>query len=288
MSTPWHVYDVITGLAGTGRVLLAAHQSGHAAAEPGLLAALTTLTNHRAGSRRPGWWLPADRHPAAVTAHPSGAATTGMAHGIAGPLALLATAPPGRIHRPRPTRRHHPRRCLAAALARRTHQDMGPAHHRRRPRCRPRRPASRTRRRLVLRHSRHQPRAHTRRPGRQRTRGRGGRPGRAAPPRGTAGPLGRRRTDALPRIRRRPPRRRHHPQHGRREARRDRGHRRVRPHAPLRFRTRRREHGHRPARLPHRRRRNGARSRRARHVPRPRGPAHGLGRPAAVLTPSVS
>ncbi|ADP78957.1 lanthionine synthetase C family protein [Pseudofrankia inefficax] len=92
VSTPWHIYDVITGLAGAGRVLLAAHQSGHAAAEPGLLAALTTLArliNQPAGSR-PGWWLPADRHPAAVNAHPSGAATTGMAHGIAGPLALLA------------------------------------------------------------------------------------------------------------------------------------------------------------------------------------------------------
>ncbi|ORT53044.1 lanthionine synthetase C family protein [Frankia sp. KB5] len=94
MGTPWHVYDVITGLTGTGRVLLAAHHSGHAAAEHGLLAALTTLTimiNSRIGSR-PGWWLPADRLPDAVTVHPSGAATTGMAHGIAGPLALLATA----------------------------------------------------------------------------------------------------------------------------------------------------------------------------------------------------
>ncbi|WP_239377511.1 lanthionine synthetase C family protein [Frankia sp. Cj5] len=94
MCTPWHVYDVITGLAGTGRVLLAAHQSGHTAAQPGLLAALTTLTtliNQGVGSR-PGWWLPADRHPDAVSAHPSGAATTGVAHGIAGPLAFLATA----------------------------------------------------------------------------------------------------------------------------------------------------------------------------------------------------
>ena len=94
VSTPWHVYDVISGLTGTGRVLLAAHQSGHTAAEPGLLAALTTLTtliNREAGSR-PGWWLPADRHPDAVTVHPSGAATTGTAHGIAGPLALIATA----------------------------------------------------------------------------------------------------------------------------------------------------------------------------------------------------
>ncbi|MFD9950972.1 lanthionine synthetase LanC family protein, partial [Nonomuraea sp. NPDC059022] len=92
--TPWHVYEVITGLAGTGRVLLAAYESGHVVAEPGLLAALTTLTAllHDGVERRPGWWLPADRHPAAVTVHSSGAATTGMAHGIAGPLALLATA----------------------------------------------------------------------------------------------------------------------------------------------------------------------------------------------------
>lgn len=41
---------------------------------------------------KPGWWLPAGEHPRAVTVHPSGAATTGVAHGIAGPLALLATA----------------------------------------------------------------------------------------------------------------------------------------------------------------------------------------------------
>jgi hypothetical protein len=94
VNTPWHVYDVITGFAGAGRVLLAAHESGYTAAEPGLLAVLTTLTAmiHHGAGNRPGWWLPADRHPAAVTVHASGAATTGMAHGIAGPLALLATA----------------------------------------------------------------------------------------------------------------------------------------------------------------------------------------------------
>jgi hypothetical protein len=93
LGTPWHVYDVLTGLAGIGRVLLAAVQSGHDA-EPGLLAALDTLTammRSRHGAR-PGWWLPADQHPTGVHVDPSGAANTGMAHGIAGPLALLSMA----------------------------------------------------------------------------------------------------------------------------------------------------------------------------------------------------
>ena len=92
--TPWSIYDAINGLAGIGRVLLAALTLGHDMAEPGLLAALETLTT-MIGARhgnRPGWWLPASEHPPTVTVHPSGAATTGMAHGIAGPLALLATA----------------------------------------------------------------------------------------------------------------------------------------------------------------------------------------------------
>lgn len=91
---PWAVYDVIKGLTGIGRVLLTAHTAGHRAAESGLTTALTTLTtliNTRYDSR-PGWWLPADEHPPPVTVHPSGAATTGLAHGIAGPLALLAVA----------------------------------------------------------------------------------------------------------------------------------------------------------------------------------------------------
>jgi hypothetical protein len=94
VGTPWHVYDVISGLAGAGRILLAAYRSGHHEAEPGLVAALTTLTTliNGGGEGRPGWWLPADRHPQAVAVHPSGVATTGLAHGIAGPLALLSAA----------------------------------------------------------------------------------------------------------------------------------------------------------------------------------------------------
>lgn len=93
-TTPWAVYDVINGLAGTGRILLAATQDGHRNAEPGLLAALNTLTTMTltGTDTRPGWRLPAHAHPPGVTIRPSGAATTGMAHGIAGPLALLAIA----------------------------------------------------------------------------------------------------------------------------------------------------------------------------------------------------
>lgn len=91
--TPWHVYDAITGLAGTGRVLLAAVRAGHDA-EPGLLAALSTLTvmtRTRHGAR-PGWWAPAGEDGSGPQAGPSGAAATGMAHGIAGPLACLSLA----------------------------------------------------------------------------------------------------------------------------------------------------------------------------------------------------
>lgn len=94
VGTPWHVYDAITGLAGIGRVLLAAVRSGYDEAEPGLLAALDVLIEmvRTRYAARPGWWLPANQHPHGVRADPSGAATTGMAHGIAGPQALLSLA----------------------------------------------------------------------------------------------------------------------------------------------------------------------------------------------------
>ncbi|ASQ91973.1 lanthionine synthetase C family protein [Streptomyces sp. 11-1-2] len=94
-ATPWAVYDAIKGLTGIGRVLLSAHNRGHRAdAEPGLRATLTALTHMilTPVGTRPGWWLPATLHPPTVNIPPSGAATTGLAHGIAGPLALLATA----------------------------------------------------------------------------------------------------------------------------------------------------------------------------------------------------
>jgi hypothetical protein len=93
--TPWAIYDAIKGLAGIGRILLAAQARGHGAqAAIGLQAALTTLTRMilTPNRSRPGWWLAATDHPPTVTVHPSGAANTGLAHGIAGPLAFLATA----------------------------------------------------------------------------------------------------------------------------------------------------------------------------------------------------
>ncbi|ARQ69852.1 lanthionine synthetase LanC family protein [Streptomyces marincola] len=92
---PWAVYDAIKGLSGIGRILLVSHATGHRAeATPGLHAALTTLIRMILTDQgtRPGWWLPAHAHPPSVPVPPSGAATTGMAHGIAGPLAFLALA----------------------------------------------------------------------------------------------------------------------------------------------------------------------------------------------------
>ncbi|MDH6111434.1 hypothetical protein P3T36_004588 [Kitasatospora sp. MAP12-15] len=96
LGTPWAVYDTIKGLTGIGRVLLAAHQLGHQEAEPGLTAALTTLTDMitTPAGDLPGWWLATPDHAlATVSGVPdTGSATTGAAHGIAGPLALLDTA----------------------------------------------------------------------------------------------------------------------------------------------------------------------------------------------------
>ncbi|WP_322751888.1 MULTISPECIES: lanthionine synthetase C family protein [unclassified Frankia] len=93
-TSTWAFYDVINGLAGIGRVLLTAHTSGQTVGEPGLLAALHALTHllTPGPGTRPRWWIPADRHPPTAAIHPSGAATTGMAHGVAGPLAFLAVA----------------------------------------------------------------------------------------------------------------------------------------------------------------------------------------------------
>lgn len=91
--TPWQTYDLINGLSGIGRILLAAAEAGHTDAEPGLLAAGSSLTAmiKTSDGDRPGWWRPTPHHPAAlVDPHNCDAANTGLAHGIAGPLAFLA------------------------------------------------------------------------------------------------------------------------------------------------------------------------------------------------------
>jgi lantibiotic biosynthesis protein len=88
----WAGYDVISGPAGIGRILLAALAAGHVIAEPGLRAMLTTLTRMIASSVGiPGWLIPAQAGQRARL-HPSGEAATGLAHGVAGPLALLSIA----------------------------------------------------------------------------------------------------------------------------------------------------------------------------------------------------
>jgi hypothetical protein len=91
--TPRQIYDVITGLAGIGRILLAATQSGHDT-EPGLLAALATLTTMMSTQHgtRPGWWSPPAGRTQSADPVRSGTADTGVAHGVAGPIAFLSLA----------------------------------------------------------------------------------------------------------------------------------------------------------------------------------------------------
>ncbi|MEO3859743.1 lanthionine synthetase LanC family protein [Acrocarpospora sp. B8E8] len=94
-SPGWAQYDAISGLAGTGRVLLAALVNGHQEAGPGLTDALTALSdmiNNGGRGSQPGWWMDARIHPNGSVVPASGVAETGMAHGIAGPLSFLSTA----------------------------------------------------------------------------------------------------------------------------------------------------------------------------------------------------
>ena len=90
-------WDTICGTAGAGRVLLAAVTCGaeeHRPAVEEILSFLVELILPRPGTAPsdpgalPGWWIPADDH----GRHPPGGADTGLAHGISGPLALLAVA----------------------------------------------------------------------------------------------------------------------------------------------------------------------------------------------------
>ncbi|MCF3119044.1 lanthionine synthetase C family protein [Streptomyces arenae] len=97
----WAMYDAIVGLSGTGRLLLTAVLEGsdeeREPAEPALretLALLTELSRPVTvrGREVPGWWVPShllvmerDRD-----RYPLGEFNVGLAHGISGPLALLA------------------------------------------------------------------------------------------------------------------------------------------------------------------------------------------------------
>lgn len=90
-------YDVITGLAGLGRYLLAAGPEQSPATEE-TLTALVRLTEpvvvpERPERTVPGWWVRQGPGPGPGGVVPAqGIFDLGMAHGIAGPLALLAIA----------------------------------------------------------------------------------------------------------------------------------------------------------------------------------------------------
>jgi hypothetical protein len=85
-------FDTIRGMAGLGALLLARAPQGPLFRN--LLAYLVRLTAPVTvhGRTLPGWWSPVGPGGRADTAFPGGHANTGMAHGIAGPLTLLAAA----------------------------------------------------------------------------------------------------------------------------------------------------------------------------------------------------
>ncbi|WP_052432876.1 lanthionine synthetase C family protein [Streptacidiphilus carbonis] len=90
----FHTYDTVSGLTGLGRYLLLAGGPGQGELKEVLacLVALTEPTAHVDGrsARRPGWW--AGHPPFLGERGPREHANLGLAHGIAGPLALLALA----------------------------------------------------------------------------------------------------------------------------------------------------------------------------------------------------
>ncbi|GAA5111123.1 lanthionine synthetase C family protein [Pseudonocardia adelaidensis] len=83
-------YDVVSGLAGKGRLLLALGVDRAADALDTTLRHLVVGTRPVAapGGSVPGWWCRADE----TAEHPQGYLDVGLAHGIAGPLALMALA----------------------------------------------------------------------------------------------------------------------------------------------------------------------------------------------------
>jgi hypothetical protein len=91
-AVPLADYDVISGLSGLGRYLLAAPEEHHRALDEVLrhLARLV-LPLRLEGRQIPGWWTrDAGNHPPYRAG--AGHADLGMAHGIGGPLALLSLA----------------------------------------------------------------------------------------------------------------------------------------------------------------------------------------------------
>ncbi|WP_051877202.1 lanthionine synthetase C family protein [Streptomyces natalensis] len=88
-------YDVVSGATGLGRLLLARHPSAPHGPEAGLRATVRYLIRlsgpvRAHGRTVPGWWTPDGPSIRPEPALPRGHLNFGLAHGIAGPLALLA------------------------------------------------------------------------------------------------------------------------------------------------------------------------------------------------------
>ncbi|MFD8703648.1 lanthionine synthetase C family protein [Kitasatospora sp. NPDC059648] len=85
-------FDAIRGLAGVGAVLLCRAPGGETIRRVlGYLVRLTEDVKHN-GEVLPGWWTPDGPSGKPDERFPNGHANTGVAHGIAGPLALLSLA----------------------------------------------------------------------------------------------------------------------------------------------------------------------------------------------------
>nr|WP_202511662.1 lanthionine synthetase C family protein [Streptomyces sp. SID3343] len=85
-------YDVFFGLTGIGALLLRRHPG--AGATERVLTSLVELTKplRTDDGDLPGWWVTHDPHHRDSPQYPRGHANFGVAHGIAGPLALLSHA----------------------------------------------------------------------------------------------------------------------------------------------------------------------------------------------------
>ncbi|MET8628063.1 lanthionine synthetase C family protein [Kitasatospora sp. NPDC004669] len=84
-----HTFDAVSGAAGLGRLLLALEPDGPALA--GVLAALVELAAPGGDGALPRWWTAGGPGlPGPDPDHPRGHLNLGLAHGIPGPLALLA------------------------------------------------------------------------------------------------------------------------------------------------------------------------------------------------------
>lgn len=90
-------HDLIGGLAGLGRYLLGCHVATRSSSADGPLADVLCHLVRCAeplpdpGGPMPGWWVASAPNPADVT-HPQGHLNLGLAHGVAGSLALLSLA----------------------------------------------------------------------------------------------------------------------------------------------------------------------------------------------------